>query len=257
MLHLAKLGAEQVLWARVATQRLIDKRRGRKRPLPKPTLATDVLKTTAEYERSVRECRELGLPLHHDRSKNWDSLGAVSTVLHTLGADIRVLDAGAARYSSVLPWLRLYDVRELVGNNLEFTRVTRHGSVQFEPGDVTSTHYRDGWFDAVTCMSVIEHGVPLDAFLAESARILAPGGLLVVSTDYDQMPPDTVGKFAYGVQVKIFGPDDIKAFVESAEKVGLELVGDLALDHSERPVHWTRTGLDYTFIRLTFTRVAD
>jgi len=256
LLHLAKLAAEQVLWARVATQRLMDQRRGRKRPLPEPTPATDVLRTTAEYESSVRECRELGLPLHRDKSKNWDALGAVSTVLTALGTDIRVLDAGAARYSSVLPWLRLYDVRELVGNNLEFTRVIRHGGVQFEYGDVTATHYRDGWFDAVTCMSVIEHGVPLDAFLAESARILRPGGLLVVSTDYDQEPPDTVGKYAYGVQVKIFGPDDIKALVESAKIVGLELEGDLALEHSERPVHWPRTGLDYTFIRLTFTRVA-
>jgi SAM-dependent methyltransferase len=256
LLHLAKLGAEQLLWARVATQRLIDQRRGRKRPLPKPALATDVLKTTAEYQSSVRECRELGLPLHHERSKNWDALGAVGTVLRTLGTDIRVLDAGAARYSSVLPWLRLYGVRELVGNNLEFTRVIRHGGVQFEPGDVTSTRYRAGWFDAVTCMSVIEHGVPLDGFLAESARILRPGGLLVVSTDYDQEPPDTTGKFAYGVQVKIFGPDEIKAFVESAKKFGLELKGELVLQHSERPVHWQRTGFDYTFILLTFTRVA-
>jgi SAM-dependent methyltransferase len=256
LLLLAKLGAEQMLWARVATQRLIDQRRGRTRPLPKPAPATDVLKTTAEYQSSVRECRELGLPLHHERSKNWDALGAVGTVLHTLGTDIRVLDAGAARYSSVLPWLRLYGVRELFGNNLEFTRVIRHGGVQFEPGDVTSTRYEAGWFDAVTCMSVIEHGVPLEAFLAESARIIRPGGLLVVSTDYDQEPPDTTGKFAYGVQVKIFGPDDIRAFVVAAKKVGLELEGELVLLHPERPVHWQRTGLDYTFIRLTFTRVA-
>ena len=102
LLHLAKLGAEQFLWTRVATRRLIDQRRGHKRPLPRPTLATDVLKTTADYEAAIRECRELGLPLHRDRPKNWDALGAVSTVLNTLGPNIRVLDAGAARYSSVV-----------------------------------------------------------------------------------------------------------------------------------------------------------
>ena len=28
------------------------------------------------YQSSVRECRGLGLPLHHERSKNWDALGA-------------------------------------------------------------------------------------------------------------------------------------------------------------------------------------
>jgi hypothetical protein len=33
------------------------------------------------------------------------------------------------------------------------------------------------------------------------------------------------------------------------------LRGELALEHSQRPVHWKRTGLDYTFIRLAFDRV--
>jgi SAM-dependent methyltransferase len=257
LLHIAKLGAEQLLWARVGVQRMLSQRRGSAAVLPTPVVPTDVLSTPADYERAVEECKRLKLPLHHDRPKNWDALGAVSTVLNTLGTDIRVIDAGAARYSSVLPWLRLFGVRELVGNNLEFTRSMHHGAVRFEPGDITKTQYRDGWFDAVTCMSVIEHGVPLEAFAAESARILRPGGLLVVSTDYDQDPPDTIGKSAYGVPVQIFGPDDIRDFVKVASTHGLDLVGDLKLEHAQRPVHWKRTGLDYTFIRLTFTRRAD
>ena len=252
LLHLAKLGAEQVLWLRVATGLRTTHRSRPERPTPMPP--TDVLGTAKDWELAVAECRRLRLPLHRDRPKNWDALGAVSTIVHTLGTDIRVLDAGAARYSSVLPWLRLLGVRELVGNNLEFTRTTRHGSVSFEPGDITRTSYEDASFDAISCMSVIEHGVPLDPFLAESARILRPGGVLVVSTDYDQRPPDTTGKTAYGVPVKIFGPDDIRSLVAAAAGHGLELLGDLRLEHAERPVHWKRTGLDYTFIRLAFTR---
>jgi SAM-dependent methyltransferase len=254
LLHLAKRGVEEALWARVEIQRLYQRRTGRTRPLPSVMPPTDVLDTTEDYEQSMQECRKLGLPLHRDKPKNWDALGAVSTMLNRLGTDIRVLDAGAARYSSILPWLRLYNVRELVGNNLEFTKVTRHGSVRFEPGDATSTRYGDGCFDAVTCMSVIEHGVPLQGFVDEAARILRPGGLLVVSTDYDQDPPETTGKFAYGVQVKIFSPSEITDLVTMASKSGLDLIGDLRLSHRERPVHWARTGLDYTFIRLAFQR---
>ncbi len=90
-----------------------------------------MLRSKAECDEAIAECRKLSLPLHHDRLKNWDALGAVSTVLHRLGRDIRVMDAGAARYSSVLPWLRLFSVRELVGNKLEFTRVARHHGVRF------------------------------------------------------------------------------------------------------------------------------
>jgi len=254
LLHLAKIGAEQVLWARVAVLRLLAQRTGRSRPLPSVVPPNDVLDSDAAWQAAAADCRRLGLPLHRDLPKNWDALGAISTVLNGLGTDIRVLDAGAARYSSVLPWLRLYGVRELIGNNLEFTRSTQHGPVRFEYGDITETPYRDGWFDAITCMSVVEHGVPLDRFTAESARILRPGGLLVLSTDYDQQPPDTSGKMAYGVPVKIFGPEDIRQFVKTAEAHGLDLVGELRLEHASRPVHWKRTGLDYTFLRLTFQR---
>jgi SAM-dependent methyltransferase len=246
-----------VLWARAGVQRRLAQARTGEKRRPAPVPPTDILSTTADYERAVEECRRLDLPLHHDRPKNWDALGAISLVLHRVGTDARVLDAGAARYSPVLPWLHIYGVRELVGNNLEFTRTTTHGKVRFEPGDITATPYRDGWFDAITCMSVVEHGVLLEAFVAESARILRPGGLLVVSTDYDQDPSDTTGKTAYGVPVKIFGLDDILKFVERAAAEGLDLVGELKLNHEERPVHWKRTGVDYTFIRLTFTRRGD
>ena len=102
LLHLAKLGAEQVLWLRAATG-LRTTHRGRpERPTAMPP--TDVLGTTKEL--AVAECRRLWwLPLHRDRPKSGDALGAVSTIVHTLGTDIRVLGtAGAARYSSVLPW---------------------------------------------------------------------------------------------------------------------------------------------------------
>jgi hypothetical protein len=254
LLHLAKLGAEEVLWARVAAQSALASARSYHRPLPTAVPPSAVLRTRAECDRAIAECRRLGLPLHHDRLKNWDALGAVSLILHDLGPDIRALDAGAARYSPVLPWLHLYGVRELVGNNLEFTHTRNHHGVRFEPGDVTATQYREGWFDAVTCMSVIEHGVPVREFLAEMSRILRPGGLLVLSTDYDQNPPDTTGKFAYGVPVHIFDPDEIRELVKQAAEEGLELLGDLALEHEERPAHWKRTGLDFTYARLAFRR---
>ena len=39
-----------------------------------------------------------------------------------------------------------------------------------------------------------------------------------------------------------------------ADARGLRLEGPLRLVHAENPVHWKRTGLDYTFIRLTFRR---
>lgn len=253
-LAIAKRGLEQALWTRVLAQRWIEGRRKSPRRRPAARAATDVLSTRAQWEAAVAECRRLRLPLHVDRAKNWDALGAVSVVLGTASTDEQVLDAGAARYSPVLPWLRLYGYSRLVGNNLEFSRSHRHGPVTFEYGDITATQYPDASFAAITCLSVIEHGVPVEPFLKESARLLRSGGVLVVSTDYDRDPPDTTGKSAYGVPVHIFSPEEIQQLVELAAGVGLRLRGELRLDNAERPVHWKRTGLDYTCILLTFDR---
>jgi SAM-dependent methyltransferase len=250
----AKRVYEQMLWTRVGAQRWLEGQRSTPRPRPEPQLPTDVLSTQVEWQAALDECRRLRLPAHLTRPKNWDALGAVSVVLESVPVSDAVLDAGAARYSPVLPWLRLYGYTRLVGNNLEFGEPIRHGPVTFEYGDITSTSYPDGHFGAVTSLSVIEHGVPVEAFLKESARILRSGGVLVVSTDYDKQPVDTAGKQAYGVPVHVFTPGEIRELVEAAATQGLRLRGELRLDNAERPVHWDRTGLDFTCIRLTFDR---
>jgi SAM-dependent methyltransferase len=267
LLAVAKRAAEHVLWARVAVQRRAEARRGyaANRPVPRSVPPTAVLRSEADWQRAVAEARHLRLPLHRDLPKNWDALGAVGAVLSSVddgSRSARVMDAGSARYSPVLPWLRLYgfgDERDsLLGINLEFGDEVRRDGVTFRHGDVTATGLADGSLDAITCMSVIEHGVPVEAFLRESARVLRPGGVLCVSTDYDQQPPDTTGRSAYGSEVVIFGPEEIRGLVAAADAAGLDLVGDLstsdALAHEERPVHWDRVGLDYTFVLLTFRR---
>jgi SAM-dependent methyltransferase len=253
-LAVARRVAERVLWTRVALRRRLEARSGEPRPLPPPMPDTDLLRDAASWQAAVEECKRLRLPLHRDIPKNWDALGAVGTILRTVGREASVLDAGAARYSSILPWLRLYGLTDLVGNNLEFGREVRRDGVLFRYGDITATDFPDARFDAVTCMSVIEHGVALEPFVAECARIIRPGGVLIVATDYDMEPPDTTGITAYGQPVRIFSPDDIRDLVWMATDHGLMLRGDLELEHTERPVYWNRTRLDYTFIRLAFDR---
>jgi SAM-dependent methyltransferase len=253
----AKWAAEQILWKRAALQHALDARAHRTRRKPASVVPTDVLSTRADWQRAVAQLRALRLPLHRDKPKNWDALAALSFVLDNVAPSGAVLDAGCARYSTLLPSLRLYGCTDLFGNHLERSRPSHHGPVRLLPGDMTATSFPDARFDAITCLSVIEHGVPIKGFLIEAARLLRPNGVLFISTDYDQDPPDTTGKTAYGQPVHIFSPDEIHDIVKQADDVGLTLVGDLKLAHAERPVHWERVGVDYTFISLGFRRKAD
>src|SRR5262244_616122 len=74
-----------------------------------------VLKSEDEIAAAVLQAKALGLPLHRDRAKNWDSLAALDCLLGCVPRTGAILDAGAALYSMILPWLFLYGYRNLTG----------------------------------------------------------------------------------------------------------------------------------------------
>jgi SAM-dependent methyltransferase len=222
--------------------------------IPGPKIANGTLKTRAEWEAATTRAKELHVPLHRGPEKNWDHLAAVSTILAQTGPNARVLDAGAEIYSNVLPALFLYGYRDLHGINLSFTAPTRRGPIRYIPGDLTRTPYSDGSFDAVTCMSVIEHGVPLADFFREMWRLLKPGGLLITSTDYYPTPIDTRGQVVHGAPIKIFSRPEIEAAIELAKLMGFESTGPLDLDCEEKPIRWEQFGLDYSFVLFTLRK---
>lgn len=254
--HAVKVAAAGVLWSRVAARTTAGRLTGwgvsPGRPEARPS---GVLRDRAEWERSTAQMRALRLPTHPDGSKNWDTLAALSTTLAYTRPGEHVLDAGAALYSTYLPSLRLYGYNTLVGTNLEFGRTLRAGGVRLEHGDIEASGFATESFAAVACLSVIEHGVDVPAFLAESARILRPGGVLVVSTDYWDEGIDTGRLSAYGTPVRIFDRPAVEQLLRTAETLGLQLLGGpVDLRCTERAVHWRRLGLDYTYVVLAWRK---
>ena len=206
------------------------------------------LRTQAVAVSSVAEARRLGLVPHQDQPKNWDLLVAAQAIVERTPRSQAVLEMGAARYSPLLQWLYLWGYRRLRGIDLIYDRLISQGPIRFEGMDLTKTTYADGSFGAIACLSVIEHGVDLDAYLRETRRLLRPGGVLVTSTDYWPEPIDTSGATAYGQPVRIFDRAAMEAFLAAAVKAGYRLTGPANLDADERVVHWERTALDYTFL---------
>src|SRR5262249_42781420 len=79
------------------------------------------------------------------------------------------------------------DIAEAV---LDAVRPDMPDNVRLEAGDVRDLQYGDGTFDAVVCFECIEHLVDPGLALDEFARVLAPDGLLLVSSpNRDVHPP--------------------------------------------------------------------
>jgi SAM-dependent methyltransferase len=221
---------------------------------PGPHIANGTLKNRAEQDAATQNGKRLHVPLHRGDEKNWDHLAAVSTILANTDRSARILDAGAEIYSNVLPALFLYGYRELYGINLTFTDPTRRGPIRYIPGDLTHTPFSDGFFDAIACLSVIEHGVPLNDYFREMYRLLKPGGVLITSTDYYPTSIDTSCQFAHGTPIKIFSKPEIEAALALAKSVGFEPTGELNLECEEKPIRWEQFGLEYTFVLFTLRK---
>jgi SAM-dependent methyltransferase len=219
-----------------------------------------VLQTRADLDAAVQQVTRLGLPSVHRTAKNWDTLGALDCILRHTGTRARILDAsleaGAEVYARILPWLCMYGYRRLEGINLGLEKPRRMGPMIYKFGDIQRTDYPAECFDAIACLSAIEHGIDLNAYFREMSRILKPGGILVTSTDYWEAGLDTQGKEMFGVPVHVFNKQEIVNALATAGENSLLPTGPLDLSCTEKAVHWSNVDLDFTFVVFTLRKRA-
>jgi SAM-dependent methyltransferase len=219
-----------------------------------------VLQERLECDAATAVVESVGLPSHHDPQKNWDTFKAIAYVAGLGDQEAPVLDAGAGVRVVALRWLHQLGYRNLYGCDLKPTVVKpAYASlgIHMSAQAMTATDYESGFFQAVTCISVIEHGVELAGFAREMARIIRPGGLLLISTDYWSEPIDCTGIFPYGEdapEMKIMTPQAIQGFAADCAAAGLELCAPLELATRDKAIRWERTDRDYTFIFLAFRK---
>lgn len=212
----------------------------------------------AEVTAASKLVSAMGLPWHHDPQKNWDTLKCLMHVLSDGCQRAPVLDAGSSR-SVIGSWLSVLGFEEVHACDLrkkDGDFFQRHG-IRFSVQDLTRTSYPDGFFQAVTCISVIEHNVDLPRFCVEMRRILRPGGLLLVSTDYWSEPIDCSGIYPYGPEggeMRVFSGSDLQRFVEVAADHDLEICSPFDPTTREKAIRWDRVDREYTFAFLAFRR---
>ena len=210
-----------------------------------------VLHTGREVKESLKNLKKLKLRPHIDRFKNWDCHRAVSFIMSRGSTESRVLDVGSGYYGVVLPWIERYGFSNLYGCDLVFDRDFQRGKIKYFKKDLTKTSFPDGFFDFVTSISVIEHGVDMDAYLQEMSRLLKSGGYLLTSTDYWLSAVDTKDLYPFGRNfggAKIFSKTDIEDLVRKARSYGLELVQPIDFTHKDKVVYWKDIDRSFTFI---------
>jgi 2-polyprenyl-3-methyl-5-hydroxy-6-metoxy-1,4-benzoquinol methylase len=153
---------------------------------------------TSIPERFVPETmREELLAAEHLARYEWAS---------ALAAGRRVLDAGCGTgYGSSV--LAAAGARHVLGVDIasavvEAARARESDCLDFARADIGRLPHADGSFDLIACFEVIEHVPDPGAVLAELARVLAPGGVLAISSPnadrYPQGNPHHVREFTTG-----------------------------------------------------------
>jgi SAM-dependent methyltransferase len=220
------------------------------------------LQSRAEIDACSRLVACLGLPSHHDSQKNWDTLKSLFYIMGMNDSNAFILDAGSSGKSAILKWLSQIGFKNLYACDIRPKPAENYQSlkVNFSVQDLTHTNYPGGTFHAVTCISVIEHGVNLAAFLTEMHRILKPGGLLLISTDFWPDPIDCTGIYPYGEamgEMKVFTADELSGFARAAEGMGFALCSPLELRAAERAVRWDRVDREYTFAFIALRKATE
>lgn len=214
-----------------------------------------VLQSQSEADQAMAMARRYALPLHAEPTKNWDLWRAFSFILNRYPKTARVLDMGAAEYSMLLPWLHLNGFRQLYGCDIVYqTEAFARGAIRYTRQNLEATDYPSGSFDVITSISVIEHGVDFERYCAETARLLRPGGHLITTTDFWCASTDTRGLEAYGHEIRVFAPDDIRELLRAAAQVGLMPVDDLGFECTEKVVRWDLVGLEFTTLFLILSK---
>ncbi len=175
----------------------------------------------------------------------------------------RVLDAGCG--GSVFPLFLAGRGHRVTACDLAPTpAIHAYGAagIEFVQSDLVSLPFPDSMFDVLFCISVIEH-LPLASIslaLATLQRVLRPGGILLLTTDYyrnaeEEIRYDGPGS-PFRVDWNIFDPDRLHRFILSAK--GFAVCGpvDLAVDwETVSPRMRAFHGYPYTAVGIKMIRV--
>jgi SAM-dependent methyltransferase len=202
----------------------------------------EILKSKAEIDKSSRFLKDQGLILNECDAKNWD----LAHLLPKLGHG-NILDMGCQGSIVLENAQRLGLIGEKVG--IDLVALPPRSGITLIQGDLTKTTLPSAHFDYITCLSVIEHGVDVRAFILECARLLKPGGKLFLTFDY--WDPKIISELRmFGLPWTLFSRNDVENLIIECRAAGMNCVAPMDWTQQDGVIHpgyWAPGNFAYTF----------
>ncbi len=198
-------------------------------------------------------------PLHH-WSRQWEYPYVYERLREELGersaaaGGARILDAGSGLtffphfLAERLPLARVdcCDRDPLIEDDAALLLPPASAAVAYSTQDLSALRFPDATFDAVYCVSVLEHSDRREAIAAEFARVLKPGGLLVLTIDVSrdgraEIPPEEAARLVAEVSARFDAAGEYGDAVRGGERGDVATTAHAyALDPTLLP--WTPAG---------------
>jgi SAM-dependent methyltransferase len=190
-----------------------------------------------------------------DEIKSWDVLSALNFLDRHIKKFDPILDIGCYA-SEVIVALHKLGYSNLTGIDLDpnLKKMPHADSIRYEIGNFMKTGFEAGSFEAITSISVIEHGFDGQALLKEMSRLLKPGGYFIASFDYWPEKINTSDVKFFGMDWKIFSRNEVVDLIKLAAAYGLTPVGELKYTAKERAIDCG--GRQYTFAWMVLEKAA-
>lgn len=217
------------------------------------------LKSLNDIIPELRFLDELDARLHQTFYKNWDLGMFLRFILDRCDRTATILDVGCVGNPLLFNlaghgYSRLYGI----DSQLSPQTVYGHAAIRYLQADLMRTPFRGAQFDCVTSLSVVEHGVDIDRYFGEMARILKPAGVLLTSTDYWPRKIRTWAvprRWTFGLPWRIFSEKEIRRVLGVSHRHGFTLQGSVDLSAEDTVVHFL--GKAYTFVAFALEKPAS
>jgi len=188
-----------------------------------------------------------------DMLKSWDVLSTINFLDTHVSKNDPILDIGCYASELIVALYKLgYSNLTGADINPKLQQMPYRDVIHYDITDFMHTKFEDTSFQAITAISVIEHGFDGQSLLKEMTRLLNPYGYFIASFDYWPDKIDTTGVKFFGMDWIIFSADEVKEFVSEAANYGLFPIGGMKYGGKDKPIHCG--GKEYTFAWLVLQK---